>query len=60
MTVPPDVTALVRAGHLEEVEPGLFRRPRLPSRGELYDAGDREMIPSFLGGDREFSGRGSR
>ncbi len=30
MTAPPDVTALVRAGHLVEVEPGLFRRPPNP------------------------------
>ncbi len=26
--VPHDVAALVRAGHLEQVEPGVFRRPR--------------------------------
>ncbi len=30
MTVPPDVAALVRAGHLVEVEPGVFRRPPNP------------------------------
>ncbi len=36
MTVPSDVAALARAGHLEEVEPGLYRRPRLPARSELY------------------------
>ncbi len=30
MTAPPDVTALVRAGHLVEVEPGVFRRPPNP------------------------------
>ncbi len=38
MTVPADVAALVRAGLLEEVQPGLFRRPRLPSRAEVSGA----------------------
>ncbi len=35
--LPADLAALVAGGHLEEVEPGLFRRPRLPSRAELHD-----------------------
>ena len=29
------LTALVRRGHLEEVQPGVYRRPRLPSRADL-------------------------
>ncbi len=35
--LPADLAALVRAGHLVEVEPGLFRRPRVPSRDEAPD-----------------------
>ncbi len=35
-SLPPDVAALARAGHLEEVEPGLFRRSRLPLPAELH------------------------
>ncbi len=35
MTVPADVAELVRAGHFEEVTPGVFRRPRMPSRAEV-------------------------
>ncbi len=35
-SLPADVAALVRAGHIEEVEPGLFRRPRMPSRAEVH------------------------
>ncbi len=38
VTVPPDVAALVRAGHLEEVEPGVFRRPWLPPRRAVRPA----------------------
>ncbi len=34
--LPADVAALVRAGFLEEVRPGVFRRPRMPSRADLY------------------------
>ncbi len=34
--LPADLAELVRAGHLEEVAPGLYRRPRLPSRDELH------------------------
>ncbi len=34
--LPANVAALVRAGHLEEVEPGVFRRSRLPSRAEVH------------------------
>ncbi len=33
---PADAAALVRAGHLEEVEPGVFRRSRLPSRADVH------------------------
>ncbi len=40
VNVPADVAALVRAGHLEEVEPGVFRRPRLPSRADLQGTSD--------------------
>ncbi len=29
--LPADVAALVRAGHLEEAEPGVYRRPRTAS-----------------------------
>ncbi len=39
--LPADLVALVRAGRLEEAEPGLFRRPRLPSREELHGNGHR-------------------
>ncbi len=34
--VPADVTALVRAGHLEEVEPVVCGRSRLPSRADVH------------------------
>ncbi len=33
---PPDVMALVRAGVLEEIERGVFRKPRLPARDEVH------------------------
>ncbi len=33
---PPDVLALVRCGWLEEVQPGVYTRPRLPSRAEVH------------------------
>ena len=37
--LPHDLEQMVLAGHLVEVEPGVFRRPvprRMPSRAELY------------------------
>ncbi len=34
--LPADLAALVRAGVLVEHEPGVFRKPRLPSRDELH------------------------
>ncbi len=36
--LPLDLAALVSLGLLEEVQPGLFRRPRLPSRAEVHGA----------------------
>ncbi len=44
MNVPADVAALVRAGFLEEVRPGVFRRPRMPSRADLY--GEQPTTPN--------------
>ncbi len=35
-SLPADLAALVRAGVLEEVSPGLYRRPRSPSRDEVH------------------------
>ncbi len=43
--LPADVAALLRAGFLEEVEPGVFRRPRMPSRAEVAARND-EPSPS--------------
>ncbi len=39
MSLPADLLALVRAGLLVEVEPGVYRRPRMPSRAEVYAGG---------------------
>ncbi len=42
--LPADLAALVRAGVLEEVQPGVYRRrPRLPARDELH--GEQQHTP---------------
>ncbi len=44
--LPLDLAALVSLGLLEEVQPGLFRRPRLPSRAEVHGAHPTHDQPS--------------
>ncbi len=36
--LPDDLAAMLAAGLLVEVEPGVFRWPRMPSRAEVHGA----------------------